>query len=48
MKKPMIKFLTDFIFLLLGCVLLSVSINVFLLPNKISAGGISTIGTVLF
>ena len=48
MKKTMIKFLTDFIFLLLGCILLAVSINVFLLPNKISAGGISTIGTVLF
>lgn len=32
---------------LFGCILLSVSINVFLTPNKISAGGISTIGTVL-
>ena len=34
-------------FLTVGCILLSVSINVFLLPYKISAGGISTVGTVL-
>lgn len=48
MKKNTIKFLTDYSFLVLGCILLSLSINIFLLPNKISAGGISTIGTILF
>lgn len=41
------KIITDLIFLTVGCILLSVSINVFLLPYKISAGGISTVGTVL-
>ena len=41
------KLITDLMFLTVGCVLLSVSINVFLLPYKISAGGISTVGTVL-
>lgn len=41
------KIITDLIFLTVGCILLSVSINVFLLPYKISAGGISTIGTML-
>lgn len=41
------KLITDLMFLTVGCILLSVSINVFLLPYKISAGGISTVGTVL-
>lgn len=41
------KIITDLMFLTVGCILLSVSINVFLLPYKISAGGISTVGTVL-
>lgn len=47
MKIPLKHLLYDFILLLFGCILLSVSINVFLTPNKISAGGISTIGTIL-
>lgn len=47
MRIPLKNFFYDFMFLLFGCILLSVSINVFLTPNKISAGGISTIGTVL-
>lgn len=47
MRTPLKNLLYDFMFLLFGCILLSVSINVFLTPNKISAGGISTIGTVL-
>lgn len=41
------KIIWDSIFIITGCVLLAVSINVFLTPNKISAGGISTIGTIL-
>lgn len=41
------KIITDLMFLTVGCILLSVSINVFLLPHKISAGGISTVGTIL-
>lgn len=41
------KIIKDIMLLTVGCFLLSVSINVFLLPYKISAGGISTIGTVL-
>ena len=47
MRIPLKNLLYDFMFLLFGCILLSVSINVFLTPNNISAGGISTIGTVL-
>ena len=41
------KLITDLMFLTVGCILLSVSINVFLVPYKISAGGISAIGTIL-
>ena len=41
------KMLTDFVILTTGCMLLAVSINVFLVPYKISAGGISAIGTIL-
>lgn len=41
------KMFADFTFLTLGCILLSVSINIFLVPFKISAGGISAIGTIL-
>lgn len=41
------KMLTDFVILTTGCILLAVSINVFLVPYKISAGGISAIGTIL-
>lgn len=47
MRIPLKNFFYDFMFLLFGCISLSISINVFLTPNKISAGGISTIGTVL-
>ena len=41
------KIFTDFVVLTTGCILLAVSINVFLVPYKISAGGISAIGTML-
>ena len=41
------KIFTDFVVLTTGCILLAVSINVFLVPYKISAGGISAIGTIL-
>ena len=37
----------DLIYIMIGCAVLAVGINVFLAPNKISAGGISSIGTVL-
>lgn len=41
------KALTDFVILTMGCIMLAISINVFLVPYKISAGGISAIGTML-
>lgn len=41
------RVINDCTFIMLGCAVLALGINVFLAPNKISAGGISSIGTVL-
>lgn len=41
------KYIKDLIQIALGSIILAISINIFLTPNKISAGGISSIGTVL-
>ena len=46
MKKSL-PYIMDFIFLIIGCFILSLGINMFLTPNKISSGGISSIGTIL-
>ncbi len=46
--KSIKRFIFEFIFITSGCFLLAVSINVFLLPNNISAGGISSVGVILF
>ncbi len=46
--KSIERFIFEFLFITLGCFLLAVSINVFLLPNNISAGGISSVGVILF
>lgn len=47
MKNNHKKLIVDYIFITAGCFVLSVAVNSFLLPNKISAGGISGVGTVL-
>ncbi|MBQ8546216.1 MAG: YitT family protein [Clostridia bacterium] len=41
------KKIKDFLFILLGALILALGLNVFLVPMKLSAGGIGTIGTVL-
>ena len=38
--KNIKKYIYDILFITAGCFLLAVSINMFLLPNNISAGGI--------
>ena len=40
-------FLISTCFIVLGSLILAIGINLFLAPNKISSGGISTIGTIL-
>ena len=44
MKKDILK---DFIFIVLGTILMAVGINLFLAPNRLSGGGVTGIGTVL-
>ncbi len=43
-NKPYIK---EFLFIIIGSFILALGINMFLAPNKISSGGISSIGTIL-
>lgn len=37
----------DYLFILIGTLILAIGINVFMTPNKISAGGITSLGTIL-
>ena len=45
MKKLLVK---DYIGMTVGIFLLAVSLNMFLVPNKVAAGGISGFATVLY
>lgn len=47
MLKKMSKFLKEYFYISLGSLLLAVGLLVFLIPGKLSSGGISSIGTVL-
>lgn len=38
----------DFWMITIGALLLALSLNLFLIPNKISSGGISSVGTILY
>ena len=40
------KSVKEYLYVALGSFLLAVALNVFLVPNKISTGGVSTLGTV--
>ncbi|MBU4269423.1 YitT family protein [Candidatus Dependentiae bacterium] len=46
-KNIVIKNLQDYILLLLGCFLIAISFNLFLLPNNIASGGIPGLSIVL-
>lgn len=41
------SYIIDFAFIIVGCAVLALGINMFLTPNKISSGGVSSIGTIL-
>lgn len=45
---PFLKILPDYIKITIGCVVMALGMNLFLIPNKIAAGGLSGIGIVLF
>ena len=38
--------ITDYLFITAGCFLISLGMNIFLVPNQISAGGLSSLSTV--
>lgn len=40
-------YILDFAFIFVGCAVLAAGINLFLAPNMISSGGISSVGTIL-
>lgn len=40
-------YILDFVFIFVGCAVLAAGINLFLAPNMISSGGISSVGTIL-
>ncbi len=47
MKNRLKTFFTEQCYIISGTFLLALGINMFLAPNKISAGGITSVGTVL-
>ncbi len=46
-NKKMV-YIKDYLMIIIGTLLMSISINMFLLPNKITTGGASGIGTILY
>lgn len=38
----------DYLYIIFGTLILAIGINVFMTPNKISAGGVTSVGTILF
>lgn len=47
MKLKWKQIFVDYLLIALGCLVLAISLNIFLAPNKISGGGVGSIGTVL-
>mgnify|MGYP003295161544 CR=1 FL=1 len=47
MKKTKIKYLTDALYFVVGAIIYSVSVNVFLSPNGISPGGFTGVAAVI-
>ncbi|MEC2064105.1 YitT family protein [Bacillus inaquosorum] len=46
-RNQTLRVLRDYVYILIGAAITAVSFNVFLLPNKIAAGGVSGISTIL-
>ena len=45
--KKVKPYLKPSVYIILGAFLIAIGVNVFLAPNKISSGGVSTIATIL-
>ena len=48
MKKSTSRLIWDYTQITLGCAILAMGLQLFLVPNRISSGGVSTLSTVLF
>lgn len=50
MKKQttQMKLLKEYVFIVIGSILVGLSYNIFLLPARLAAGGVSGISTILF
>ena len=46
-KEKGLAITKDYLFIALGTFILAIAINVFMAPNKVSAGGITSLGTIL-
>ncbi|QNH41821.1 YitT family protein [Bacillus sp. PAMC26543] len=46
-RNKSLRVIRDYVYILIGAAITAVSFNVFLLPNKIAAGGVSGISTIL-
>ena len=46
-KEKGLAIAKDYLFIALGTFILAIAINVFMAPNKVSAGGITSLGTIL-
>ena len=42
------KWIKDFIFITVGCIVMAIGTSLFLLPNKLSSGGLSGVSTIIY
>lgn len=42
------KWIKDFVFIIIGCIIMAIGTSLFLLPNKLSSGGFSGISTIIY
>ena len=42
------KWMKDFVFIIIGCIIMAIGTSLFLLPNKLSSGGFSGISTIIY
>lgn len=47
-KKEILKYIVQIFYILIGALFITIGINVFLLPNKMTTGGASGIATILY
>ena len=48
LKNNKLKIVIDYIYIIIGTDLMSLSVNFFLLPNMITTGGVTGIGTIIY